>query len=139
MFTADKVHRGTVFGHVSKYNREVFANYELLIGEPSVYAETAWGSNAECNKTAKQLYGPRIKMASRFHIDPTFTGYGKSGVRLLKIKRNGKYHDVKQIEVATELKLATHQDYMTGNNASVVPTDTQKNTIYALAKDHPVR
>jgi len=77
-------------------------------------------------------------MASRFHIDPTFTGYGKSGVRLLKIKRSGKYHDIKQIEVATELKLANHQDYMTGNNASVIPTDTQKNTVYALAKDHPV-
>ena len=78
-------------------------------------------------------------MASlRFHIDPTFTGYGKSGVRLLKIKRSGKYHDIKQIEVATELKLANHQDYMAGNNASVIPTDTQKNTIYALAKDHPV-
>ena len=77
-------------------------------------------------------------MASRFHIDPTFTGYGKSGVRLLKIRRSGKYHDIKQIEVATELKLANYQDYMTGNNASVVPTDTQKNTVYALAKDHPV-
>lgn len=78
-------------------------------------------------------------MASRFHVDPTFTGYGKSGVRLLKIKRSGKYHDIKQIEVATELKLANYQDYMTGNNASVVPTDTQKNTVLALAKDHPVR
>jgi len=77
-------------------------------------------------------------MASRFHIDPTFTGYGKSGVRLLKIKRSGKYHDIKQIEVATELKLANYQDYMTGNNASVIATDTQKNTVYALAKDHPV-
>lgn len=78
-------------------------------------------------------------MASGFHIDHNFTGYGKSGVRLLKIKRNGKYHNIKQIEVQTELKLADHQDYMTGNNASVVPTDTQKNTVYALAKDHPVR
>lgn len=77
-------------------------------------------------------------MASRFHVDPTFTGYGKSGVRLLKIKRSGKYHDIKQIEVATELKLANYQDYITGNNTSVIPTDTQKNTVYALAKDHPV-
>lgn len=77
-------------------------------------------------------------MAAKFHVEPTFTGYGKSGVRLLKIKRSGKYHDIKQIEVATELKLANYHDYMTGNNASVIPTDTQKNTVYALAKDHPV-
>lgn len=78
------------------------------------------------------------QMASSFHIDPSFTGYGKGGVRLLKIKRSGKYHEIKQIEVATELKLNNYQDYLVGDNASVIPTDTQKNTVYALAKVHPV-
>ena len=78
-------------------------------------------------------------MSSSFHIDPSFTGYGKAGVRLLKIKRNGKYHNIKQIEVSTELKLNNHSDYLYGDNASVVPTDTQKNTVYALAKEHQVR
>ena len=78
-------------------------------------------------------------MVSLFHIDPSFTGYGKSGVRFLKIKRSGKYHEIKQVEVATELKLDDYRDYNYGNNSSVVPTDTQKNTVYALAKDHPVR
>lgn len=77
-------------------------------------------------------------MASSFFIDPTFTGYGKTGVRLLKIKRSGKYHEIKQVEVATELKLSNNEDYFTGDNSSVVPTDTQKNTVYALAKDHPL-
>lgn len=75
-------------------------------------------------------------MSSSFHIDPSFTGYGKAGVRLLKIKRNGKYHSIKQIEVSTELKLNNYSDYLYGDNASVVPTDTQKNTVYALAKEH---
>ena len=60
-------------------------------------------------------------------------------MRLLKIKRNGKYHSIKQIEVSTELKLNNHSDYLYGDNASVVPTDTQKNTVYALAKEHQVR
>ena len=77
-------------------------------------------------------------MDSSFSIDPTFTGYGKTGVRLLKIKRSGNYHEIKQVEVATELKLSNNEDYFTGDNSSVVPTDTQKNTVYALAKDHPV-
>lgn len=77
-------------------------------------------------------------MASLFFIDPSFTGYGKSGIRLLKIKRSGKYHEIKQVEVATELKLDNYRDYNYGNNSSVVPTDTQKNTVYALAKDHPL-
>lgn len=78
-------------------------------------------------------------MSSLFHVDPSFTGYGKAGVRLLKIKRNGKYHSIKQIEVSTELKLNNYSDYLYGDNASVVPTDTQKNTVYALAKEHQVR
>ena len=71
-----------------------------------------------------------------FQIDPSFTGYGKTGVRLLKIRRSGKYHGIKQIEVSTELKLNNYDDYFRGDNASIVPTDTQKNTIYALAKQH---
>ena len=78
-------------------------------------------------------------MASSFHIDSNFTGYGKTGVRLLKIRRSGKYHGIKQIEVSTELKLNNYKDYLYGDNASVVPTDTQKNTVYALAKQHQVR
>lgn len=75
-------------------------------------------------------------MSSTFHIDPSLTSYGKTGVRLLKITRNGKYHSIKQIEVSTELKLNNYRDYLYGDNASVVPTDTQKNTVYALAKEH---
>lgn len=71
-----------------------------------------------------------------FQIDPSFTGYGKTGVRLLKIRRSGKYHGIKQIEVSTELKLNNYDDYFRGDNASIVPTDTQKNTVYALAKQH---
>lgn len=78
-------------------------------------------------------------MAGSFHIDPSFTGYGKTGVRLLKIRRSGKYHGIKQIEVSTELKLNNYNDYLYGDNISVVPTDTQKNTVYALAKQHQVR
>lgn len=94
-----------------------------------------FGRRGRLVDVTKNIYA---SMASKFHVEPTFTGYGKSGVRLLKIKRSEKYHDIKQIEVATELKLANYHDYMTGNNASVIPTDTQKNTVYALAKDHPV-
>lgn len=69
----------------------------------------------------------------------SYTGYGKTGVRVLKIKRNNeKYHSIKEIEVAIELKLEDKKDYLYGDNAQVIPTDTQKNTIYALAKKHEV-
>ena len=77
-------------------------------------------------------------MASKCYFDTSFTGYGKTGVRLLKIKRSGSYHEIKEIEVATELKLSTFKDYLLADNGDVVPTDTQKNTVYALAKQHEV-
>lgn len=76
-------------------------------------------------------------MASGFFT--SFTGYGKTGVRLLKIKRhNEKHHSIKEVEVDIELKLEDKKDYLYGDNAQVIPTDTQKNTIYALAKQHEV-
>ena len=77
-------------------------------------------------------------MASSYQIEPIYTGYGKTGVRLMKIKRNGKFHEIKEIEVATQLKICDFNDYLFGDNGKLVPTDTQKNTIYALAKDHLV-
>jgi urate oxidase len=78
-------------------------------------------------------------MASQ-HYFSSFTGYGKTGVRLLKIKRiSEKYHSIREVEVSVELKLDDKKDYLKGDNASVIPTDTQKNTIYALATKNEVR
>ena len=57
----------------------------------------------------------------------------------MKIKRSGGYHEIKEMEVATELKLSTQKDYLNADNSDVIPTDTQKNTVYALAKKHEVR
>ena len=87
-------------------------------------------------ETFRKLCCPSWLDMTSFQIDPSFTAYGKTGVRLLKIRRSGKYHGIKQIEVSTELKLNNYDDYFRGDNASIVPTDTQKNTVYALAKQH---
>ena len=65
-------------------------------------------------------------------------GYGKTGVRVLKIKRHGDYHDIKELEVAVELKLNSVKDFTQGDNGDIIPTDTTKNTIYCLAKKHEV-
>lgn len=77
-------------------------------------------------------------MVLRFYIDLIFIGYGKSGVCFLKIKCSGKYYDIKQIEVVIELKLVNYQDYMIGNNVSVILMDIQKNIVYVLVKDYLV-
>uniref|UniRef100_A0A0K2TBG6 Uricase n=1 Tax=Lepeophtheirus salmonis TaxID=72036 RepID=A0A0K2TBG6_LEPSM len=60
--------------------------------------------------------------------------YGKSYVKLLHVTRNKNIHTVKEYEVNMFLTLETEDDYTVGNNKHVVATDSQKNTVYLLAK-----
>ncbi|XP_077306478.1 uricase-like isoform X1 [Lithobates pipiens] len=62
------------------------------------------------------------------------TGYGKNAVKVLQIKREGNRHFIKEIEASVELTLQSKKDYLYGDNSDIIPTDTVKNTIYALAK-----
>lgn len=64
--------------------------------------------------------------------------YGKNNVKLLHIKRNGLVHSIQELEVNTELTLATHKDYTEGDNSDIIATDSQKNTVYLLAQKHGV-
>ncbi|MFT7587263.1 MAG: urate oxidase [Cellvibrionaceae bacterium] len=66
----------------------------------------------------------------------TSNGYGKHKIRLSKITRLADRHLFKEISVDVVLKGAFDEAYTKGDNASVLPTDTIKNTVYALAKDH---
>jgi urate oxidase len=60
--------------------------------------------------------------------------YGKSRVRLVKVERHGTRHDLKELNVEILLQGEFEDCYTTGDNACVVPTDTMKNTVYALAR-----
>ena len=62
------------------------------------------------------------------------TGYGKNYVKLLYVRREGDLHHVKEIEVNTQLKLNDRKDYIEADNSSIIATDTQKNTVYIVAK-----
>ncbi len=64
--------------------------------------------------------------------------YGKSAVRLAKITRHTEGHDFKEIHVNIQLEGDFETVYTEGSNAQVLPTDTMKNTIFVLAKDHPL-
>ncbi|XP_075152472.1 urate oxidase [Haematobia irritans] len=65
-------------------------------------------------------------------------GYGKDSVKLLHVQRNGPVHSIKEFEVGTHLKLYSKKDYFHGDNSDIVATDSQKNTVYILAKKHGV-
>ena len=62
--------------------------------------------------------------------------YGKSAVGLLKVFREGDIHTVKEIEVSALASGDFDCAFLEGDNRTTVPTDTIKNTIYALARDH---
>ncbi|MET0469000.1 MAG: factor-independent urate hydroxylase [Aeromicrobium sp.] len=64
--------------------------------------------------------------------------YGKAECRLVKISRDGAVHEIEDLNVTSQLRgdfAACHTD---GDNAHVITTDTQKNTVYAFAKEHGI-
>ena len=64
--------------------------------------------------------------------------YGKSGVRVLKVKKESSVHEIKEMTVNIQLEGDFETVHTCGDNRKVLPTDTMKNTVYALAKENPV-
>ncbi|HET6504935.1 MAG TPA: urate oxidase [Amycolatopsis sp.] len=64
--------------------------------------------------------------------------YGKAEVRLVTVTRDDAVHHLKDLTVSTALRGDLAASYLTGDNSGVVTTDTQKNTVYAFAKESPV-
>ena len=64
--------------------------------------------------------------------------YGKSEVRLVRVARDGARHDITDLNVSVALAGDLDATHLTGDNADVLPTDTQKNTVYAFAREYGV-
>ncbi len=64
--------------------------------------------------------------------------YGKAEVRLVTVTREGETHHLRDLTVSTSLRGDLADTHLTGDNSAVVATDTQKNTVYAFAKQAPV-
>ncbi|XP_068095241.1 uricase-like [Hyperolius riggenbachi] len=78
-----------------------------------------------------EYYGGALKDSD---VEFARTAYGKNAVKVLQIRRDGKWHFIKEIEADVQLVLQTKKDYLDGDNADIIPTDTVKNTVYALTK-----
>jgi len=61
------------------------------------------------------------------------TSYGKSRIRLVQVSRRGDRHEVRDLTVAIAFEGDYDTSYTEGDNRDVLPTDTMKNTVYALA------
>ncbi|MBD2704192.1 urate oxidase [Spirosoma sp. BT702] len=62
--------------------------------------------------------------------------YGKNAVNLSKVIRHADYHEFRQISVNVSLEGDFETAHTLGDNSKILPTDTQKNTVYALAREH---
>ncbi len=64
----------------------------------------------------------------------THSSYGKSRVRLVQVTAPiGDRHDLRDLTVAVRFEGDYDASYTDGDNRDVLPTDTMKNTVYALA------
>lgn len=61
--------------------------------------------------------------------------YGKERIRLLRAFRDETPHRVADLTVGIELEGRFEAAYVEGENAAVLPTDTMKNAVYAVAAD----
>ena len=60
--------------------------------------------------------------------------YGKAEVRLVHVDRSTPRHVITDVNVTSQLFGDFTETHLTGSNAAVIATDTQKNTVYALAR-----
>jgi urate oxidase len=61
--------------------------------------------------------------------------YGKSRVRLMKVTRNDRGHDLREWTVQVLLKGDFDTAHLHGDNSKILPTDTMKNTVYSIARN----
>jgi urate oxidase len=66
------------------------------------------------------------------------TQYGKAETRVVRIYREGAEHQIRDLNVSTALRGDFDDAHLRGDQAHVLPTDSQKNTVYAYAKEKGV-
>lgn len=65
--------------------------------------------------------------------------YGKIKIRVMKVNRHASgRHEVHEVTVQTMLWGDFAESWTTGSNKKIIATETQKNTVYQLAKQHDI-
>jgi urate oxidase len=64
--------------------------------------------------------------------------YGKAETRLVRVNRDGERHTLRDLNVSVALRGDLARTHLTGDNATVLPTDSMKNTVYAFARRYGV-
>lgn len=64
-----------------------------------------------------------------------YNHYGKGMVRVLRVQKDGDIHSVSEWETYALVEGGQEANYLSDDNSAIVPTDTVKNTVTALAHD----
>ena len=67
--------------------------------------------------------------------------YGKAETHVVRVSKSGpdhKTHEIKDLNVSVALAGDFASSHLHGDNSQIVPTDTQKNTVFAFAADSPL-
>jgi urate oxidase len=60
--------------------------------------------------------------------------YGKAETRIVRVDRGADQHRITDLNVTTTLAGDLAATHLTGDNSGVLPTDSQKNAVYAFAR-----
>jgi urate oxidase len=73
---------------------------------------------------------------SRSRLGPN--RYGKAETHVVRVSRDGDTHHIRDLTVGIALSGDMEAVHLTGDNSAVLPTDTQKNTVFAFAREHGI-
>lgn len=76
-----------------------------------------------------------VDAPSTAKVKLTTNQYGKAENRLFRVIKDTDRHEVRDLNVTSQLWGDFETAHTEGNNEHVVPTDTQKNTVFAKAKE----
>lgn len=86
--------------------------------------------------TAGVTWGPLAPPLYRLGmgISLGYNRYGKAEIRMVHVDRSAPRHRIQDVTVTSQLIGDFSATHLTGDNSAVIATDTQKNTVYALAR-----
>ena len=64
--------------------------------------------------------------------------YGESRVRLLRVARQEGRDDIRELTISIRFEGDFETAHTKGDNSKILPADTMKNAVYALARQHSV-
>jgi urate oxidase len=115
-------------GHAKELLRSMSDSFFSVSG-PSVDGGSLHGyALTRCDVASHGVERMTVRLAEN--------SYGESHVRLLRLARQEGRHDIKDLTLTIRFEGDFEAAHSKGDNRKIVPGDTVRNTVYALARQH---